>query len=102
VLVQSNSHWYFVKGTNEASTPAEAWRGLGFDASAWGRSPAPFFYGTFTRTQTFRTLLSDMRSHTPAFTCGKRLSCRILKGHRTAPARTMRRRLRRWINGVEI
>ena len=64
VLMQSNSLWLFVKGTNEASTPTNAWRQLGFDDSGWSNAPAPFFYGDpYSNGVPAYTLLSDMRSN---------------------------------------
>src|SRR5439155_8312582 len=45
VLVQSNSVWSFVKGTQEASDPTNAWRQLNYDDSSWSNSAAPFFFG---------------------------------------------------------
>ena len=45
VLIASNQVWAFVKGTQEASTPVEAWRALEFDDAGWSNSPACFYYG---------------------------------------------------------
>lgn len=44
-LIPMNSSWKFVKGTSEASTPANAWRDLSFNDASWISSPAPFSYG---------------------------------------------------------
>ena len=66
VLIQSNSFWRFVKGTNEASDPTDAWRQLGFDDSGWSNSQAPFFFGdpyTNFPAGIYGTLLSDMQSN---------------------------------------
>jgi hypothetical protein len=64
VLVQSNSVWRFVKGTNEASDPISAWRLLSFDDSGWSNAPAPFFFGDpYTNATIPGTLLSDMLSN---------------------------------------
>ncbi|MFM1767505.1 MAG: hypothetical protein RJA22_34 [Verrucomicrobiota bacterium] len=69
VLVQSNSAWRFVRGTNEASAPADAWRQPGFDDGAWGIGPAPFVFGepAFTNAVIPGTSLSDMASN--AYSC---------------------------------
>lgn len=64
VLVQSNSMWYFVKGTNEASRPTNAWRQIGFDTSGWSNAPAPFFYGDpYSNGLSAFTHLTDMQSN---------------------------------------
>src|SRR5213593_4873371 len=34
-LVRVAESWRYFKGTNEASLPVSAWRGLGFDDSSW-------------------------------------------------------------------
>jgi acid phosphatase type 7 len=61
MLVQSNSAWRFVKGTNEASTPFDIWRYIEFDDSSWSNSSAPFFFGdAYTNASNPGTLLSDM------------------------------------------
>jgi acid phosphatase type 7 len=64
ILIQSNSFWLFVKGTNEASIPTNAWRELSFDDASWSNAPAPFFYGDpYSNGVPAYTLLSDMRSN---------------------------------------
>lgn len=64
ILIQSNSYWFFVKGTNEASIPTNLWREIGFDHSGWSNAPAPFFYGDpYSNGLPAFTLLSDMRSN---------------------------------------
>ena len=64
ILVESNSSWLFVKGTNEASLPTNAWRLAGFDDQQWSNAPAPFFYGDpYSNGVPAYTLLSDMRSN---------------------------------------
>lgn len=65
VLVQTNSAWRFVKGTNEASAPATAWREPLFDDSAWGLSAAPFLFGeaAFTNAAIPGTDLGDMTNN---------------------------------------
>jgi hypothetical protein len=63
-LVRSNSTWKFLKGTAEASTPADGWRQLGFDDSGWSNSLAPFYYGDpYNTVANPGTLLDDMRSN---------------------------------------
>src|SRR5687768_4006436 len=44
VLIATNSIWAYRKGTNEASTPANAWRALTFNDSSWTTGAAPFYY----------------------------------------------------------
>jgi hypothetical protein len=65
IYVQSNSVWRFVKGTNEASSPTNAWRQLAYDDSGWSNAPAPFFYGetSLTNANYRGTTLSDMQSN---------------------------------------
>ncbi len=64
VLIASNSYWLFVKGTNEASSPTNAWRLLDFDASSWSNAPAPFFYGDpYSNGVPAYTYLFDMLSN---------------------------------------
>jgi hypothetical protein len=45
-LIPAGSTWRWRKGTSEASNPASAWRGNGFDDTTWLTGPAPFHYGT--------------------------------------------------------
>ncbi|MGC8830247.1 MAG: lamin tail domain-containing protein [Verrucomicrobiia bacterium] len=68
VLIESNSVWKFKKGTNEVSTPMNAWRFLDYDDSGWSNALAPFFFGDtgYTNAQNPGTLLSDMQSN---YTC---------------------------------
>lgn len=64
VLVQSNSFWRFIRGTNEPSIPIQAWRQLAFDDSSWTFSPAPFFYGDpYDTPQIPGTVLNDMANN---------------------------------------
>ncbi|MCX8155224.1 MAG: Ig-like domain-containing protein [Verrucomicrobiae bacterium] len=64
ILIPSNSLWRFVKGTQEASDPREAWRQFGFDDSGWSNAPAPFFFGDpYSNGVPAYTLLDDMRSN---------------------------------------
>jgi hypothetical protein len=39
--------WRWRPGTNEASTPIEAWRGVGFNDADFVTAPAPFWFGDF-------------------------------------------------------
>ena len=43
--VERGSDWRYFPGQTEASDPVDAWRQLGFDASSWSESAAPFGYG---------------------------------------------------------
>ncbi len=63
VLIPSNTVWRFIPGTNEASSPIQAWRALSFNDSSWSNSATPFYYGDpYTNTTTgVGTLLSDMQ-----------------------------------------
>ena len=45
VVVANGSTWRFFKGTQEASTPLDAWRAAAFDDGEWVEGPAPFHYG---------------------------------------------------------
>ncbi len=64
ILMNSNTMWRFVKGTNEASSPTNAWRQLAFDDSGWSNAPAPFFYGDpYSNGIPAYTHLTDMRSN---------------------------------------
>jgi hypothetical protein len=65
VLIQTNSVWKFVKGTNEASNPTNAWRQQAFDDSSWSNASAPFVFGepTFTNALTPGTILNDMTNN---------------------------------------
>ncbi|HEU0011741.1 MAG TPA: lamin tail domain-containing protein, partial [Verrucomicrobiae bacterium] len=45
-LVSTNATWRFLRGTNEASVPADAWRQPIFsEESSWTALPAVFYYG---------------------------------------------------------
>jgi hypothetical protein len=44
-VIPGNSVWQYRKGTNEASTPIDAWRGRSFNAAAWSQASAPFHFG---------------------------------------------------------
>src|SRR5256885_8543451 len=65
-FVPSNSVWRFFRGTNEASSPAVAWRTNTFDDSSWEVGPAPFYFGTTYTNSVNGTLLADMQSN---YTC---------------------------------
>ena len=56
-VIPLNSSWKYWKGTSEASSPVNAWRGLLFSDSGWITSTAPFFYGETASG----TVLSDMQ-----------------------------------------
>ncbi|HXJ61244.1 MAG TPA: Ig-like domain-containing protein, partial [Verrucomicrobiae bacterium] len=45
ILFDQGSVWRWRPGTNEASTPLEAWRLLGFNDVEFTTAPAPFWYG---------------------------------------------------------
>ncbi len=45
LIERSAADWRWRTGVTEASTPVEAWRALGFDASGFTPAPAPFWYG---------------------------------------------------------
>ena len=63
-LVASNAWYRFLPGTNEASTPLDAWRYLGFDDSTWTYSQAPFYYDDDGTPVPFtgNTLITGMRN----------------------------------------
>ena len=44
-LIDRGAAWRWRPGITEASTPAEAWRGLAFNDAAFTTAPAPFWYG---------------------------------------------------------
>jgi parallel beta-helix repeat protein len=56
-LVSPGETWRFFRGTGPAGTPAEAWRQVDFDDSAWETGPAGFGYGDGDDA----TLLDDMQ-----------------------------------------
>ncbi|MCI0743851.1 MAG: lamin tail domain-containing protein [Verrucomicrobia subdivision 3 bacterium] len=43
-ILSSGSTWRYVKGTNEASSPATAWRQLNFNDASWGSGALPIGY----------------------------------------------------------
>ncbi len=58
LLIDTNSTWRFLKGTNEASLPDRAaWRSAGFADTNFTNAPAPFWYGD---TNAGGTQLTDM------------------------------------------
>ena len=44
-LIRIGDSWRYFKGTMEASSPASAWREIGFDDSSWFSSPSGFSVG---------------------------------------------------------
>ncbi|MBN2508107.1 MAG: lamin tail domain-containing protein [Verrucomicrobia bacterium] len=104
LLVESNATWRFLRGTNEASTPAGAWRLVEFDDAAWGQGAAPFYYGDpYNTAAAPGTLLGDMQG---------RYSSVYLRQPFTVPnpraATNLYLRVQSddgfiaWINGVEV
>gem|GEM_PF-378434 len=63
VLVASNAVYRWLRGTNEASIPTNAWRTVGFNDSSWGLAPGPFFYDTAAPFYTGNTELTDMQGN---------------------------------------
>ncbi|MCX8155485.1 MAG: Ig-like domain-containing protein, partial [Verrucomicrobiae bacterium] len=63
VLVASNAVYRWLRGTNEASIPTNAWRQISFNDSQWGVAPAPFFYDTQAPFYTGNTELLDMQGN---------------------------------------
>jgi hypothetical protein len=63
-LVPTNAWYSLFKGVAEASSPANAWRAVGFNDSGWSNSQAPFYYDTAPGgsgdTYYGNTQLSDM------------------------------------------
>jgi hypothetical protein len=64
LVVARESLWQFRKGTNEVSSPLEAWRGSGYSTAGWPAGRAPFHYGEAGIT--VGTRLGDMRN---AYSC---------------------------------
>ena len=58
IVVPIEAEWSYFKGTEEASSPRDAWRNRSFDGSAWATGPGPFYYG---ETVAGGTLITDMR-----------------------------------------
>ncbi len=69
-VIFTNSVWRFARGTNEASSPYDAWRMPAFNDSGMELGPAPFHFGAnaFGGDDgiTNGTILTDMRSN---YTC---------------------------------
>ncbi|WCJ60043.1 Ig-like domain-containing protein [Fontisphaera persica] len=63
ILVASNAVYRWLRGTNEASLPTNAWREIAFNDTAWEVAPAPFFYDTQAPLYTGNTALTDMQSN---------------------------------------
>jgi hypothetical protein len=59
-LITAGSVWRYHKGTNEASSPTDAWRMLDFDDSSWPAGAAPIGYDP---TISMGTFLGDMRGN---------------------------------------
>src|SRR4051794_4034754 len=45
VVFDRGENWLWRPGTNEASTPTDSWRLIGFNDSQFATAPAPFWYG---------------------------------------------------------
>jgi hypothetical protein len=106
ILVASNAIYRWRPGTNEASSPPDAWRGPGFDDSGWAAGQAPFYYDnspTVQSTYTGNTLITGMRSN---------YSCVFLRHAFVLPNATLFTNLSfrfrgddgfvTWLNGVEV
>ncbi|MHC1765059.1 MAG: hypothetical protein AB9869_12285 [Verrucomicrobiia bacterium] len=99
-LVPFESNWRWAKGSSEASTPTEAWRGPAYDDDGWVSGAAPFYYG---EPLAGGTVISDMRN---------RYSCIFLRRMFTLQATDTVQQLRlraicddgfvAWINGTEV
>ena len=50
-LIRVGETWRYYRGTNEPSTPATAWRTLGFDDSSWRQGPSGFSTTTYSATE---------------------------------------------------
>ncbi len=91
--------WKYRKGTSEASSPMNAWRGTGFSDTAWSTATAPIGYGE----PNIVTELADMRFN---------YSSVYFRRSFVVPAGSVPERLRLrvaiddgcviWINGVEV
>ncbi|MBN1669827.1 MAG: lamin tail domain-containing protein [Kiritimatiellae bacterium] len=61
ILVARGTTWRYVKGTREASSPADAWRALDYGDTGWAVGRAPFGYGPEAHeAASCNTVLSDM------------------------------------------
>ncbi|HTD66269.1 MAG TPA: Ig-like domain-containing protein, partial [Candidatus Limnocylindria bacterium] len=104
ILVQSNANWLFIKGTNEASTPIDAWRQPTFNDSIWSNAPAPFFYGDpYASASIPGTELIDMQGNYTSIYLRKRFNV----PNRTAVTNLFLNAQSddgfiAWINGVEV
>src|SRR5688572_21142473 len=45
VVIDRGDDWRWRRGTNEASSPIDAWRQIGFNDAQFTTAPAPFWYG---------------------------------------------------------
>src|SRR6187401_897633 len=59
IFDRGSAGWRWRPGTNEASTPIEAWRTLAFSDTQFTTSPAPYYYG---ETFTGGTLINGMQN----------------------------------------
>lgn len=57
-FISTRSTWRYLKGTDEASNPAPAWRSAVYSDAAWTRGTAPFHYGENVQDG---TSITDMR-----------------------------------------
>ncbi|MBN1674129.1 MAG: fibronectin type III domain-containing protein [Kiritimatiellae bacterium] len=99
--IGGESVWRYRKGTAEASNPATAWRGVGFDDSRWAQGAMPIGYSG--SAVSFGTELTDMRGN---------YSCVFLRRSFTVaePAAVSGLQVRAdyddgfvmWINGTEV
>ncbi|MBN1674284.1 MAG: lamin tail domain-containing protein [Kiritimatiellae bacterium] len=55
--IAKGATWRYRKGTAEASSPAAAWRAVGYDDSGWSSGPAPIGFGSGVNTE-----LGDMQN----------------------------------------
>jgi hypothetical protein len=67
VLIEAGEVWRYFKGTQEASSPASAWRQPGFDDAAWPSGPTGIGYGDGDDA----TILLDMRNGYMTIFCRK-------------------------------
>ncbi|MBI4601728.1 MAG: lamin tail domain-containing protein [Planctomycetes bacterium] len=67
VIVNVGETWRYFKGTEEASSPVTAWRGLGFSDSSWLSGPTGIGYDDGDDA----TVLADMRNGYMSIFCRK-------------------------------
>jgi hypothetical protein len=63
-VIPLDANWRYFKGVEEASSPRDAWRQIGFNDSTWASGPAPFHYGEDVAGG---TLITDMRHNYTTF-----------------------------------